>query len=131
MAHKPDDKLRAWVRKRVLLGTPFEEIAKGIGINFRTLKKHYEEELKFADEANANVKGMLYKQCMDGNTAAIIFWCKTKLGMKETERRELTGADGKALNLNPVALPPSISREEWLKTYAQGIPEEEGEDNGS
>lgn len=110
-SHVPTPKLRSWVKKRILLGTPINDVAKGIGICPNTLKKLYEEELKFVDEANANVKGKLYQLAMEGNVQAVIFWCKTKLGMRENFRIEHEHA------VQYVDKPKDIELEEWTEYW--------------
>lgn len=86
-AHKPTDQNRKTVKLLALAGTDRDVISKVIGVSKATLYKYYEEEINEATFfANANVANMLYKQCMKGNVTALIFWCKTRLRWRETER---------------------------------------------
>lgn len=71
------------------IGIPQEDVAKVIGIDVKTLYKYYREELDTAMiKANAAVGGKLYQKCMQGDTASILFWMKTKMGWKETSVQE-------------------------------------------
>lgn len=103
VAHKPTDKTRKQVESMAAVGIPHESIAIVIGVTAKTLRKHYRQELDEAmTKANASVAGKLYSSAMSGDVRAQIFWCKTRLGWRETNRQELTGADG-------AELPSSIS----------------------
>jgi len=89
-------------------GIPQEEIARVIGIQEKTLRKHYREELDTAaTKANAKVAESLYKKAtgwkrngapederMPPDTTAAIFWAKTRMKWKDTSALEVTGADG-------------------------------------
>jgi hypothetical protein len=68
------------------IGTPQEVIARVIGIDRGTLAKHYADELELSkSKADARVALSLYQNAINGNVAAQIFWCKTRLGWKETQ----------------------------------------------
>lgn len=84
--HKPDKKSRDIVMKLARIGTPQEVIGDVLGgIHRETVAKHYRRELDLsAAEANAEVANSLYQSAVSGNTTAAIFWCKTRLGWKET-----------------------------------------------
>ena len=89
-------------------GIPQEEIARVIGIDEKTLRKWYREELDTAaTKANAKVAESLYKKAtgwkrngapederMPPDTTAAIFWAKTRMKWKDTSALEVTGADG-------------------------------------
>jgi hypothetical protein len=83
--HKPDKKSRQIVLKLSRIGTPQEVIGDVLGIHRETVAKHYRRELDLsAAEANAEVANSLYQSAVSGNTTAAIFWCKTRLGWRET-----------------------------------------------
>ena len=42
-------------------------------------------------KANSKVAESLYKQAIDGNTTASIWWTKTRMGWKETNVHEVGG----------------------------------------
>lgn len=96
-AHRPTAELREYVRAMAGYGIPEIDIARVIsgGIDPKTLRKHYRHELDTGHvEANAVVAGALFKNAKDGNVAAQIFWCKTRLGWRETEVRRHEGPGG-------------------------------------
>ena len=47
--------------------------------------------------ATAHVSGALYKNALEGNVQAQIFWLKAQAGWREADRLEITGANGKEL----------------------------------
>lgn len=76
-------------------GVPQEEISRQIGIDLKTLRLHYRNELDAGvAQANAKVAEGLYKKALsDGPqaTSAAIFWLKTRAGWKETTTHEVSG----------------------------------------
>ena len=105
---KPGPKPRIWtneeraiVQRAAIMNMPQEAIAKLLKTTKSTLELYFRDELDHASgRANMAVLGALYKNAMEGNVAAQIFWCKTRLGMRETSNIEL-GADA-ASNLTAV-----------------------------
>lgn len=98
--HEPTEQQRGTVRAMAAYGVPEEDIAKVIGIDPKTLRKHYRRELDTAHvEATAKVAQSLYSQATGGNVAAAIFWMKARAGWSERIRTEVTGADGAAVTL--------------------------------
>lgn len=98
----PTDEERKEVTKMSAVGIPQESICRVIrgGIDDKTLRKHFREELDTAaTKANTGVAGTLYNQAMAGNVTAAIWWSKTRMGWKETSVTELQGKDGTELNL--------------------------------
>lgn len=91
--HVPTDETKKQVETLSAYGTPQDGIAAIVGIDAKTLRKHYREELDVGmHKANAKVAGSLYKQATDGgNTAAAIFWMKVRAGWKETNVNEHAG----------------------------------------
>ncbi len=50
-----------------------------------TLRKYFTEELETAEAmANTKVAAALFKNCMEGNVAAQIFWMKSRARWRET-----------------------------------------------
>ena len=91
-AHKPDPAQRRQVETMSAYGIPEAEIALVIGIDPKTLRKHYRDELDLAQtKANAQVAGFLFNSARNGNVTAQIFWLKTRAGWKEqpSEHRHL------------------------------------------
>ena len=99
--HEPTDALRQTVQLHSTVGTPQEVIADILGIDAKTLRKHYREELDQSKaKANATIGGQLYNKAKGGDTAAMIFWMKTRAGWAETSRHEISGNDGGAIHAN-------------------------------
>jgi hypothetical protein len=103
--HEPTSQTRAEVSALKSFGVPLDDIADYIGIDRKTLSKHYPDEIKIAQlKANANVAKFLYGaasgKAMDNGASyadcirASMFWAKTRMGWKETDRVEQTGANG-------------------------------------
>lgn len=80
--HIPNDITRAQVRAMAAF-LPQKHVAKYIGITRKTLRKHYPEELNTAMDKDMQVVSGLFENAINGNVAAQIFWCKTRLGMTE------------------------------------------------
>ena len=91
--HEPTPEQRHIVQLHATIGTPQEDIAKVIGIDPKTLRLHYRDELDLASaKANAVVGGALFNKAKAGDTTAMIFWMKTRAGWKETHGVEHTGS---------------------------------------
>ena len=98
--HEPTEKMRTEVLALAGFGVRVDDIAIHIGITKPTLEKYYKKELATgAIKANAAVAKTLFQKAIDGDTTACIFWLKTRAGWRETQRTEITGENGKALNM--------------------------------
>lgn len=99
-SHKPTDQTRRTVESMSAYGIPQEDIAAVIGVDSKTLRKHYRVELDTAEaKANARVAETLYRKATDAemsgpSVTAAIFWLKTRAGWKETDRLEHSGPNG-------------------------------------
>lgn len=101
--HQPTDQTKLQVKTLAAVGIRYEDIAAKLGISSDTLVKYYKQELDDGRvDANAAVAKSLYDQAKTGNTAAMIFWLKTRAGWKETQVNEHTGADGQPLKINVI-----------------------------
>lgn len=95
MAHKPTKTTRDTVSLHAMVGTPQELIAELLGIDSKTLRKHYREELDHAlAKANATIGGSLFNKAKGGDSSAQMFWLKTRAGWKETNKHDLISSDG-------------------------------------
>ena len=66
-------------------GIPEIDIARVVGIDPKTLRKHYRDELDLGEtKANAQVAGFLFNSARSGNVTAQIFWLKTRARWRET-----------------------------------------------
>jgi hypothetical protein len=83
--HEPTPETRQKVQLHATVGTPQDDIADLLGIDPKTLRLHYRDELDLARaKANATIGGALFNKAKGGDTAAMIFWMKTRAGWKET-----------------------------------------------
>jgi biotin operon repressor len=110
-SHQTTEQTRSEVSALASFGIPQEDIASYLGISKPTLAKHYAEELKVSSiKANAAVGKYLYRLASGAalkdpqNPAShaecsrsAMFWAKTRMGWRETNRTEVTGADGEEL----------------------------------
>ncbi len=55
---------------------------------------------KYRDEGKASLRRLQWKSAESGNTSLLIWLGKQYLDQKDARRTELTGADGKPLNVN-------------------------------
>jgi len=97
-AHSPEPAGRRQVEAMSAYGIPEADIARVLGIDPKTLRKHYRDELDLGSvKANSRMAENLYKKAMgDGpqSVTATIFWLKTRAQWKETTVQEHTGAGG-------------------------------------
>jgi len=96
--HEPTRATRELVQLHTMVGTRQEAIASIIGVDPKTLRKYYRDELDLAKaKANATIGGALFNKAKSGDTAAMIFWMKTQAGWKETQILDHT-TKGESLN---------------------------------
>ena len=97
-AHEPTQESRKLVESTSGLGLPHESIAVLVGIDDKTLRKYYREELDRGKAvAHSNIAKTLYQKAVAGDTTSLIWWTKSQMRWSETVRQELTGADGEPL----------------------------------
>jgi hypothetical protein len=105
MAFEPTDAERKQVEAMSGYGLPIEQIAILVrgGIDTDTLRKHFATELVAGKaKANSGVGRTLFQKAMGGDTAAMIWWSKTQMRWAETQKHELTGADGAPLEFTKI-----------------------------
>ncbi len=84
-AHRPDPGQRRQVEAPAAYGIPEADISGVVGIDPKTLRKYYREELDLGEtKANAQVAGFLFNAAKNGNVTAQIFWLKTRAKWRET-----------------------------------------------
>ena len=109
--HAPTDKTRAEVSALYSYGIPQEEIAGFIGVDAKTLRRHYRQELDTAHvKAHAAVGRFLYQNATGATlkegashsdcVRAAMFWAKTRMQWRETNALDVTSSDG---SMTPVA----------------------------
>lgn len=95
-SHTADAASRRQVEAMAGYGVPEADIAGVLGIDPKTLRKHYRGELDHGHtKANAKVAENLFRKATgDGREAVIaaIFWMKTRAGWRETSVHEIGGA---------------------------------------
>jgi hypothetical protein len=99
--HQPDAYQRRQVETLAGYGIPEAEIAGLIGIDPKTLRRHYRQELDHGHtKANAKVAENLYRKATgEGREAvtAAIFWLKARARWKEVTLTEHGGIDGRPI----------------------------------
>ena len=98
LEHIVNDQTRKLVESSSGLGLPHEQIAILVGIDDKTLRKHYRAELDMGKaKANGQIAKTLYSKAISGDTSSLIWWTKAQMRWSETVKNELTGADGEPL----------------------------------
>lgn len=96
--HEPTAETRKLVESTSGLGLPHEQIAVLVGIDDKTLRKWYRDELDLGKaKANAKVAQKLFQKATGGDTTSLIWWTKSQMRWSETVKQEITGADGEQL----------------------------------
>jgi uncharacterized protein YjcR len=98
--HSPSDEDRRLVKTLSAVGVRYVDIADKLQIDHDTLTKHYKHELMEGRvEANAAIAQTLFQQAKAGNTAAMIFWLKTRAGWREHNVVEHANSEGEPLKM--------------------------------
>lgn len=112
-AHKPEPVTRRQVEAMAGYGVPESDIARVVGVDPKTLRKHYREELDTGHvKANAKVAENLFRKATgEGREAVIaaILWLKTRAGWKETQDVVVTGT---------ISAEPVLDAIEWERRYS-------------
>jgi hypothetical protein len=100
-AHNPDAAQRRQVEAMAAYGIPADDIARVVGVDPKTLRKHYRDELDLGvTKANAQVAGFLFNSAKSGNVTAQIFWLKTRARWREVPTTlEHAGLNGGPINI--------------------------------
>ena len=102
---EPTDAERKQVEALSGYGLPIDQIAVLVrdGIHVDTLRAHFATELVSGKgKANGQVGKTLFQKAMGGDTAAMIWWSKTQMRWAETQKHEVTGADGAPLEFREI-----------------------------
>ena len=87
--HEYEDNVARMVSEMCVVGVPQERIAKALDMHEETLRSLYQKELDTALlEKNVTVMRNLYQKCMDGDTTALIFWAKSRMGWRDRGETE-------------------------------------------
>ncbi len=88
--HKPTEASREKVMLLKSGGMTHEIIARIMDINDDTLVAHYKKELEIGlEDVNGQVIGSLFQKAKKGDTAAIIFWLKTRARWKTADNESM------------------------------------------
>ena len=93
---EPTEEQRRTVRAMSGFGVPQPDIATHVGIDAKTLRRHFRDELdRGSIEATTKVAQSLFRMATEGNNvAAAIFWMKARAGWREKQQVEVSGPDG-------------------------------------
>lgn len=98
LTHVVNEQTRKLVESSSGLGLPHEQIAILVGIDDKTLRKHYRAELDMGKaKANGQIAKTLFSKAIAGDTTSLIWWTKAQMRWSETVKNEVTGADGEPL----------------------------------
>lgn len=96
-SHRPDPVSRRQVEAMAGYGVPEVDIAGLIGVDAKTLRKHYRDELDHGHvKANVRVAENLFRKATgEGREAvtAAIFWMKARAGWREVNLHEVTARE--------------------------------------
>lgn len=93
--HIPNAENKRLVETSAGLGLPHEHIGALIGIDDKTLRKHYRQELDVGKaKASAQIAKTLFNKAQSGDTTALIWWTKAQMKWAETQKQEHSGVDG-------------------------------------
>ena len=93
--HQKTKALADTVALHAMVGTPQDIIASILKIDLKTLHKYYREELdESSAKATATIGGALFNKAKNGDTAAQIFWMKTRARWSERHEHNFTSSDG-------------------------------------
>jgi len=112
-AHKPTPETRAQAAALASYGVKTHEIAAYLGISEDTLRRKYSADMESArTDRNGTVAKFLFhaasgKAIDDGATyadclRAAMFWAKTRMGWREVERVEESGAQPMAITFREI-----------------------------
>lgn len=127
-AHQPTDQQRRQVEAMAGYGIPHLDIAAVLGIDRKTLEKHYENELDTGSaKAMAKVGQFLYHTASgaaikDGASysdcvRSAIFWMKVRAGWSEKTQHEITGKDGGPIR----TITTEMTAQEAAEAYADTL----------
>ncbi len=82
--YTPNKICRVMLKKMAGFGLTNDQISKTIGISEKTLRNHFSEELRQGRvEVDYMIIDTLFRQGMNGDTACLIFWAKTRCRWSE------------------------------------------------
>jgi hypothetical protein len=127
---EPTEEQRRLVRALAGFGIVHDDIAKQVGCEPKTLRKHFREELdRGSVEATAKVAQSLFQMATTGkNVAAAIFWMKARAGWREKSQVEHTGLPRYVVHTGVPRAADRLGDEQLERIAASGVAEDEEED---
>lgn len=102
-AWEPTSAERKLIELGLAAGMTQKQVAMAVGRSEDSLQRKCKDEIaNGAAKCNAKVVEKLFQKCMKGDTIALLFWCKARLGWQDRQRVEHTGADGGSIKLETV-----------------------------
>lgn len=90
----PTNKQRHFVGVALAAGVKINAIAGALGVSPGLLSRRCKSELQMGAEVmNARVAHKLFQKCMKGDTIALLYWTKARMGWSEKQQVEHTGKD--------------------------------------
>lgn len=93
-------------RNYALLGATVEDIGPLLGVTGRTIRTWKRKHPEFAEaieegnrHADAKVAGALFRNALEGNVVAQIFWMKNRQGWRDRQDMSVAGANGGPLEV--------------------------------
>jgi hypothetical protein len=128
---EPTDDQRRLVRALAGFGIVHDDIARQVGCEPKTLRKHFREELdRGSVEATAKVAQSLFQMATTGkNVAAAIFWMECRAGWREKSQVEHTGLPRYVVRTGVPRAADRLSDEQLERIAASGLPEEDEEED--
>lgn len=112
--YKPTPADRNTVLSMAAQGFRHEEIAMCLGdhgIDDKTMRRHFRRELDTAATmANATIGGVVFNKAKTGDLGACCFWLKCRAGWREVNALELSGPNGKRVQVDVSATDLLASR---------------------
>jgi hypothetical protein len=134
---EPSEEQRKTVESMSAVGVPQDDIARVVGCDPKTLRKHCKDELELgAIKANAKVSESLFKKATGDGTSAVaagIWWEKTRQGRRDTSTVRHTGPGGgpmQMIDLTNATEAQLAALEAVFGAAALGVGNAEGDSGG-
>jgi hypothetical protein len=129
---QPTEEERRLVRAFSGFGIPQEDIARQVGVDAKTLRKHFRDELdRGSVEATAKVAQSLFQMATTGkNVAAAIFWMKARAGWTERHRVKHDALGGRVALAVITGVPRAedLSDDDLARIAAQGLNDDDDDE---
>ena len=99
--HIPTKNTRLTVENSCGLGMPHESIGVLIGIDDKTLRKHYRHELDMGKaRANSQIAQTLFNKAVGGDTTCLIWWTKSQMKWSAATASQIENVGGANIDLH-------------------------------